>query len=790
MSAAPLAAARKRRLPSLPSLPSLPLLLPGTGRAFGAGAAALALLAAAPAPAYGPAGPRGPHLVADPASLVDPLIGTGGVVHTFPGPVVPFGMMQLGPDTTPDRPYGGGYAYRAKRLSGFSLTHLSGPGCAAAGDVPLLPVAGAMPTSPGKASVGFSHGRESVRAGFYGVTDDSGVTTELASATRAGIARFTFPAGEDARLLLKLRGGATQVDGTRVRFVSDHEITGSVESGHFCRAGNTYTLHFAIVFDRPLVGGGTWRGSTRTALSRPVSPELSGRDGAYALFDTAAGRTVTARIGISYTSQEGARRNLDREVAAKDVDALEDDAHTAWNRLLGRIAVAGGTREEQVQFYTALYHALLHPNVFSDVDGRYAGMDKRVHTVPRGHAQYANFSGWDTYRTQAELMALVDPAVASDMVTAMLRDYDEGGSLPKWAQNNGESWVMVGDPADGIIAGAHAFGARSFDTRRALEVMVREAVGPNHARPGQAVRDRLGYLPVDGRNWSCCHFYGTVSTQLEYDNADYAIAAFARSLGDRATYTRFASRAQDWQNLFNTASGYLQPRLAAGGFAPGFTPGATRGFVEGTSAQYTPMVAFNLRRLIEGRGGARAWSRYLDGLLEDIRTPAPTLADLNNEPSIGIPWQYDWTGEPWKTQRAVREVQQTLWSDSPEGQFGNDDLGAMSSWYVWSMLGLYPAVPGSDLLVLGSPAFPLAIVSTPGARPFTVRGRGATADAPYIQSLTLGGRTHTAPWLRYRELPGRTLDFTLGTAPAKAWGAGPASAPPSDATGQLPWPRS
>ncbi|WP_055585159.1 GH92 family glycosyl hydrolase [Streptacidiphilus griseoplanus] len=776
MSAAPPSAAGNRRL--------LPLLS-GSSRAFGAGAAALVLLAAAPAPAAAPGRAAGPG--PDPASLVNPLIGTAGVVHTFPGPVVPFGMMQLGPDTTPLRPYGGGYGYSAGRLSGFSLTHLSGPGCPAAGDVPLLPVSGGLPADPGSASVGFSHRRETVRTGLYRVTDDGGVTTELAAAARAGIARFTFPAGKDARLLLKLRGGATRVDSTRVRFVSDREITGSVRSGHFCGADNTYTLHFAITFDRPLKAAGTWRGRRQQSVHGPAGTDTQGADGAYAAFDTSGGRTVTARIGISYTSRAGALGNLRREAANRDVHGLEGAAHAAWNRVLGRLRVTGGTRDQQVQFYTALYHALLHPNVFSDTDGRYPGMDRKVHTVPRGHAQYANFSGWDTYRTQAQLMALVDPAVASDMVSSMLRDFDQGGSLPKWAQNNGESWVMIGDPADGIIAGAYAFGARSFDARRALAVMVREAVGPNHARPGQAVRDRLGYLPVDGRDWGCCHFYGTVSTQLEYDNADYAVAAFARALGDRATYTRFATRAQDWQNLFNRASGYLQPRLAAGGFAPGFTPGATRGFVEGTSAQYTPMVAFNLRRLIEGRGGRRAWSAYLDSLLRDLRRPTPTTADLNNEPSIGIPWQYDWTGEPWKTQRAVRRVQRTLWSDTPGGQFGNDDLGAMSSWYVWSMLGLYPAVPGSDLLVLGSPAFPEVTVSQPGAAPFTVLGRGASAGGPYVHALTLGGRSHPRPWLTFRELRGRTLAFTLGATPAKGWGA--ASAPPSDATGQRPWPR-
>ncbi|MGA5129754.1 GH92 family glycosyl hydrolase [Streptomyces olivoreticuli] len=724
-----------------------------------------------------------PGLVEDPASLVNPLIGTAGSVNTFPGPDMPFGMLQWGPDTSPHRAYGGGYEYRDSRISGFSLTHLSGPGCRAAGDVPILPVTGRLPGNPGEATSGFSHAHEHTGIGYYGVTDTAGITTELTSATRAGLGRFTFPRGADSRLLLKLGGGATQVDGTRARAVGNHEVVGAVDSGHFCGAKNRYTLHFDIRFDHPFTGSGTWAGGAGRPKGR-----APGAGGMYLTFDTRAARTVTAAVGISYTSDANAVQNLQHEVRGHGFDGLRQRSHDAWNRVLGRVRIGGGSHDQQVQFYTALYHALLHPNVFSDVNGQYAGMDGRTHTLAAGQrAQYANYSGWDTYRSQAQLMAMVAPRTAGDAVTSMLNGYDQTGLLPKWAQNNGESYVMAGDPAAAIIAGTYAFGARGFDTAHALEVMVRQATEPNADRPGEAVRDAKGYLPADHTTWGCCNFYGPVSTQLEYDTADYALATMAKSLGRHGTYTRFAARAQDWRNLFNPGTGYLQARLADGRFAPGFTPATAYGFIEGTSAQYTPMVPFNLRALIAARGGPRAYGGYLDSLFTDLRKPSGTNADLGNEPSLGIPWQYDYLAQPWKTQALIRRIQQTLYSNTPAGTFGNDDLGAMSSWYVFSALGMYPETPGTDILVLGSPLFPRAELSlgTGPGRTLRVNAPQARADAPYVRALEVDGRAWDRSWISFGALRrGGSLDYALDTRPHTDWASSPDSVPPSDATGQ------
>ncbi|MEU9454919.1 lectin [Streptomyces sp. NPDC048277] len=799
-------------------------------------------MAVLPLPAIGSADAAStatPALVKDPASLVNPLIGTSGAVDTFPGPDMPAGMVQWGPDTTPNRPDGGGYEYADKKISGFSLTHVSGPGCPVAGDLPVLPVTGALSGDLGSTSVGFSHADEQAAIGSYKVTDASGVRTELTDTTRAGLGSFTFPAGQQANLLFKLSGGATQVDGTRVQVVNSKEISGAIDSGHFCGAGNRYTLHFDIKFDRPFTASGTWVGSTITpdatsleagkvrqtpqpsstarlkekhftvpvrpaptihgsgakasahssvqggATAEAAQPPTTGANGMYLTFDTSSNPTVTAKVGVSYTSDANAAANLRTEIGNWNVGAVERANHDAWNAVLKNIRVGGGSADQQTQFYTALYHALLHPNVFSDDNGQYMGMDNQIHKLAKGqHAQYANYSGWDTYRSQTQLMAMVEPKVASDVVTSMLNGYDQTGLLPKWASNNGESYVMVGDPAAGIITDAYAFGAKGFDTAKALAALQHEATVPNNDRPGESVRDAKGYLPLDENDYNCCNFYGPVSTQLEYDSADYALAAFAKSLGKASVYEKFATRAQDWMNVFNPQTGYMQAKNKDGQFVGGFTPGTSNGFVEGTSAQYTPMVPFNLQELIQARGGAKAYSSYLDSLLDDITDPGGTNADLSNEPSVEIPWEYNYTGEPWKTQAAVREAQQGLYFNAPVGSFGNDDLGAMSSWYVWSELGMYPETPGTDTLVLGSPAFPVAQVSLDGGKAVRINAPQAATDAPYVQSLNVKGKAWNTSWLTYRQLKGAgTLDFTLGTQPNTSWASGPSAVPPSDTTG-------
>jgi len=788
-----------------------------------AAAAGAALAAGVLIPAVTAGAATRAGFVAHPASLVDPIIGTSGAVDDFPGAGVPFGMLQWSPDT-PSRPAGGGYEYNDKSVTGFSLTHISGPGCPAAGDIPILPTSGAVPTNPSAATLPLDHAAETAQAGYYKLAA-GGITTELATTTRSGAARFTFPKGAESNLLLKLSDSAAGSSGTRFQVLNDTEIQGSVTSGDFCGATDTYTVFFDMKFDRPITGYGTYQNSMVSAgakqatvnatvrpkvtpktirprssngVTRPapnvsgktssgktaaVQPPVVGSDGAYVSFDTSSQQVVQANVAISYVSNANAKQNRVKENSSFDFDTVRSAAHTAWNDLLGKIQIGGGDTSAQKTFYTAMYHALLHPNVFSDSNGQYAGFDGQVHKVTSGHVQYANYSGWDIYRSQVQLAAMVAPRQTSDSIRSMLNQYDQTGQLPKWALNNGESYVMVGDPADAIIADAYAFGARDFDTSKALSAMLREANQPNNVRPGLTQYLNLGYLPSD-MNYGCCNFYGSVSTQQEYNTADYAISAFASSLGDTSTANTFAQRANNWQNVFNPATNYLEAKNSDGAFPAGFSPTTSNGFVEGTSAQYTPMEPFDIAGLIAAAGGKANWIAKLNSLTANITHPTAANADFGNEPSIEIPWEYDYAGAPWQAQSTVRQIQQQIFTNTPAGIAGNDDLGTMSAWYVFSALGFYPETPGTADLAVGSPVFASAKIHLPSGKVLKIDAPNAATDAPYVTGMTVNG----GPWTHAYLSPsvvckGGTIGFTLSTTADKNWGSQPADAPPSNTSG-------
>jgi predicted alpha-1,2-mannosidase len=728
-------------------------------------ACAAVLATVLPGPAADPAGAA---VVTDPAAVVNPFIGTASDGNDFPGAVAPFGMLQWSPDTV-SRPEGGGYAYGDSAISGFSLTHLSGPGCRAAGDIPVLPTVGGVDIS---ATDSFSHAGESASAGYYRVALDNGVTVQLTATTRTGLARFSFPATSQANLILGLAGSQRSDLETSFTVVSRTEVQGSASSGNFCGTGSRYTVYFDLQFSQPF---------TRSASYDPASNPARAGPGAAALtFDATAGRPVLAKAGISYVSAANARLNLAAESPAWNFTATRDRTRAAWNSLLGRIQVGGGSAAEQAVFYTALYHSLLDPSVFSDDNRQYRGVDGRVHTVDPGHsAFYTNFSGWDIYRAQAQLEALVAPGIASDTAQSMVDDYAQDGMLPKWTQNNAETYIMVGDPADAVLADYYAFGARDFDADRALTDMITEATRPGPIRPGVSYLAALGFLPVDG-SYGCCNYYEPVSTTLEYDTDDFAISALAGALGQPAAAAQFRGRAQDWRNLLNPASGLDQRREADGSWVPGFDPDATTGFVEANSLVYTGMVPFNLAGLTSAKGGRAAMASYLDTALGSFADDHE-YAWTGNEPSLELPWEYDYIGQPARTQQVVREVQDSVWTDTPDGDGeGNDDLGGLSAWYVWSALGFYPMTPGTADLALGSPVFPRAAITLPTGRTLTVLGAGAAADAPYVQSATWDARSWDAAYAPQAALTsGGTLRFTLGTSPGPGWATGPAAAPPS-----------
>ncbi|MEV7323917.1 lectin [Streptomyces sp. NPDC093970] len=775
------------------------------------GTMAIGLLAAAALAAAGlctPAWAAGKAaLVTAPATLVNPFIGTSNQADDFPGADVPFGMVQWSPDT-PSRPDGGGYEYNDSSITGFSLTHIAGPGCGAAGDVPVLPTVGAVNTG---ATDAFSHANESASAGSYKVTLNNQVTTELTTTTRSGMARFTFPSTSQANLVFKLTGSQNGSSSTQFTKVSNTEVSGQVTSGRFCGAGNTYTVYFDMVFDQPFAAQGsslakatadTSTGpakASKNAAEKPNKPALHGSSPAksresakesaapaaaasngYVTFNTTSNPVVQAKVGVSYVSVANAVANRTAENSGWDFNATRTAAQNAWNSTLGKVQIAGGTAAQQQMFYTALYHSLLHPNVISDSNGQYYGFDGRTHTVDSGHgAVYANYSGWDIYRSQAQLEALVAPQVASDTAQSMVDDYAQTGIFPKWSENNGESYVMVGDPADAILADYYAFGARNFDTGTALADMVRQASTANNDRPGLGYLNSPGYMPHDG-SYGCCNFYGPVATTLEYDTADFAISAMAGALGDTANQKTYANRAQDWRNVLNPASGFVEPRNANGSWTGGFDPTSGTDMVEADSWIYTGMVPFNIGGLARAKGGNTAMNHYLDTVLRSY-TGANGYAWVGNEPSIELPWEYDYTGQPWKTQGTVRAIQDQIWSNTPGGLAdGNDDLGAMSAWYVWSALGMFPETPGTADLALGSPLFTQAVVTLPSGRTLTVNGNGAADNAPYVQSAAWNGTAWNNAYAPTSAITaGGTLDFTLGTSANTSWATAASAAPPS-----------
>jgi predicted alpha-1,2-mannosidase len=770
----------------------LPAGAGGAALAAGLGAAVTASTAARPGQ------------VTDPASLVNPFIGTEDSSDTFPGPDAPFGMVQWSPDTTPTRPDGGGYDYADSKILGFSLTHLSGPGCAAEGDIPILPTTATPSLSSTET---FSHATESASAGYYKVTLGNGVSTALTATTRTAMAQFSYPSSS-AHLLFKLDDSEQKVTSTSFQVVSSTEVAGSISSGYFCRSSNTYKVYFDIQFNQDITGShklsasalshgratGLGPGNVSRSVPEPPdhpayhgrpprgrrtrAPAATGPAGEYLTFNSS---TLLAKVGLSFVSAANARANVAAENPGWDFDSTLSATQTAWNSLLSKITISGGSAAQQAEFYTALYHSLLFPSTFSDANGQYMGVDGEVHTVDPGHsAFYTNYSGWDIYRSQAQLEALVDPQVASDAAQSMVDDYAQDKMLPKWMENNGESYVMAGDPADAILADYYAFGAQNFDTSSALSDMMAEATQANNIRPGLNYLSQPGFMPVNG-TYGCCNFYGPVSTTLEYDTADFAISALAGDLGDSADQQTFANRAQNWWNVLNPNSGMDQGRDSNSAWATGFSPASGTNFIEADSWIYTGMVPFDVAGLAAAKGGDTATAAYLNTVLRSF-TGSDGYASMGNEPSIELPWEYDYIGEPYQTQATVRQIQDQLWADSPDGLLhgGNDDLGEMSSWFVWSALGMYPMTPGTPTLALGSPMFPQATITLPSGNTLTIDGNGAAGDAPYVQSASWDGSAWDNAYAPSAAITsGGTLSFTLGTASATSWASSSSAAPPS-----------
>ncbi|WP_426702194.1 GH92 family glycosyl hydrolase [Rhodanobacter sp. Col0626] len=760
-----------------------------------------------------------------PAAAVNPLIGSSNGGNTFPGAMLPFGMLQWSPETTRGKhnhtAAPGGYLYSANRIRGFSLTHLSGTGCAgASGDMPFMPVTTAITTSPSlddddsRYASDFTHTDEHAEAGYYQVTLANGAKVQLSAAMHSGIASFGFPAGKPANLLI--RSSDSEVGSSAADIHIDrasHSVTGSVTSGNFCGylakadQRSYYTLYFVAEFDQPFSSTGSWNDASVHAGSTSASggtsyadkgfPPLGKGSGAWVGF--AEGRTVQARVGISYVSLANARANLKAGIPhGTSLAQVRQRAHDRWDKALGHIAIDGGTPDQRSTFYTALYHVMMHPNVYSDVNGEYRGFDQQTHHLDRGQqAQYANFSGWDIYRSHLQLVTWLQPRIGSDIAQSLYHQAQQNhGEWDRWTHNSGGTHVMSGDPAVPALADILAFGGHDFDLRGAYDSLVKAATvttandlsddGCNvecvGQRPSLDQWLKLHYIA------SKSHAWGGAGETLEDASADFALSELARRVGDHDGQQRFLTRAGYWRNLFNPNAtpqgGYIQNRNADGSW-PAFTPDTDDGFVEASAAVYLWMVPFDVHGLFDTLGGREKATARLDAFFHDkdghwaLTNAGPLHAELNNEPSVATPWLYDYAGQPWKAQEAVRIVVNTIWKNTPDGIPGNDDLGEMSSWYVWAALGMYPEIPGRAELVLGSPLFPHALVHGSGGD-VRIDAPAASTSTPYISELTVNGKPHDQPWLSSQLVEhGGELHFSLGTAPNRQWGRAADSAPPS-----------
>lgn len=706
----------------------------------------------------------------------DPFVGTGGRPpwlsgNTTPAAAAPFGMVQLGPDTT-SHPDGSpsstasGYAATDELLRGFSPTHLSGAGCRAFGDVPVLPVVGRLPRDPARATRPVARASERAGSGWYAVRvpDAAGsVGVRLTAGLRSGLSSYVFPAHRRARLLVKASGSLAGASAARVRFVSRRELVVSVTSGGFCGTRGDYRVHVAMQFDRPVVDRGRWRGS---------------EPGAWVAFDTRDRRRVRVRTGVSFVDPAGARGNLDAE-PGWSWERLRDRTAATWERELSRVTATGGTSEEQRMLATSMRQVMLSPMTLDDADRRYPGFDGEIHRVPRGRHHYTALAGWDAYRTHLPLLAWLRPDVASDVVESLRRVGQQGGWLPRWPLVDSYTGVMSGDSAAPMAATAWAFGARDVALDDLVARLVRQATDtaptPGQGwfvpRPGLAAYVSRGFVPTTP------DYRIGASTTLEYAVDDFALSRLALAAGDADTATVLHHRSGTWRTLWDAERGLILPRDDAGDF-PGPDDEVGRccyGFDEGNAVQYTWNVPHDMAGLLELMG-PEARSRLADYLSVLNLGAGYPHAWLGNQPSFDHPWVWHWLGQPARTQDTVDRGMR-LWQVAPDGLPGNEDLGSLSAWWVWSALGLHPLTPGTADVALGRPVFDRVVVTpSQGARTEILRvGAGR-----HVAAANIDGGATTRSWTSWtpQERPGSVVISTTD-ADDPDWGRAPGDRPRS-----------
>jgi predicted alpha-1,2-mannosidase len=759
-----------------------------------------AVLAAAIGMAAGAA-----HAASGHAADVDPRIGTGGDGHTFPGATLPFGMIQLSPDTAmPDfkhaYKWAAGYQYGDSSLLGFSHTHFSGSGHSDLGDVLVMPIAGEVrlePGDPARPGSGyrsrFNHASEQVEAGYYAVTlDDYGVRAELTAGRRIGWHRYSFPADRPAHVLLDLRPSIYDYPGkvlwSSLRVRDDGTVTGCRQTRGWAPGRE---LCFAMRFSQPLQsrrlldleGERTYQGFKGPGYQPEDRDAQQGR-GLVGVFDFGRlKQPLGVKVAISPVSEANALANLDQDGAGWDFDARRAEAHAAWERILGVIDIEA-PKEQRAGFYTSLYHAMLSPTLSMDVNGDYRGPDGAVHRAD-GFEFHSTWSLWDVYRAQQPLMVLLQPQRSTDFVRSLIaaREASPFGILPVWAYQGLETWCMIGYHAVPVIADAYVKGIRGFDPDAAMKAMVASATYAPYGGLGEYMK--LGYVPIDKEPEGA-------SKTLEYAYDDWSIAQMAKAMGRSEIQATFAKRATNWRHAYDAKTGFMRARKSDGAFREPFDPDAAgygSDYTEGNAWQYSWYVPQDVAGLVAAMGGDVPFVAKLDKVFEAKVDPShfANVEDITgligwyahgNEPSHHLAYLYDYAGAPWQTQRRLKQIMDSQYAPRPDGLAGNDDLGQMSAWYVFTALGFYPVTPASDEYTIGRPFLAKAVLHLANGKDFTITASPLDDAHPYVGSVTLNGKPLERVFLRHGEiLAGGELHFSMQAEPNREWGKAPGARP-------------
>jgi predicted alpha-1,2-mannosidase len=736
--------------------------------------------------------------------LVNPFIGTENEGNTYPGAAVPFGMVQFSPDTG----HNTGYDYSQNHIRGFSLVHLSGVGCGLGGDLPVLPTTGDVTeTDYAKYEAEFSHDSERASPGSYRVDLKTGIEAELTATARTGVQRYTFPATDKANVLLNAGQSLHRRISTKVEILDNRTVRTAITGSGFCQDTKPYTVYTVTRFDRPFTTSGTWNGDTVTEGSK--ESVSAGRNGAFVRFDTTKDRTVEATTALSYVDASGAALNL-RSEGGRSFDAVRSQAHRTWEDRLDDVRAQGGGDTLRRTFYSSLYRSFLAPNIGSDADGRYTGWDQRVHRA-QGFTYYQNWSLWDTYRTQSQLLSLLAPREARDMAISVIKIDEDSGWLPKWGYGTVETNIMTGDPVTPFLTNAYQQGLLKGYEERAYRALKKNADGvppadsPAVGREANKEYIANGFAPYvkdrpHAKPGDSDYDHGASAT-LEYALSDAMLGAMARDLGHDADATRYAARSRNYRKIYDGSTGFFRARDASGAFTGPADPALSEGFHEGTSWQYQWLVPQDLPGMVDLIGGKQTANDRLDSFFayeQLLKDPAKTAREVwvngpydyynadkynpQNEPDLIAPYTYLSTGQPWKTTDVVHAAL-TLFTDAPTGMTGNDDLGTMSAWNVLSSIGIFPVQPGYDTWGLSTPVFERVDLTLDrryyprGA--LTVTATGTSDRDRYIQSARVDGSSYGRTYLTTESLRGlRSLSFTVGAEPS-GWGTSADAAPPA-----------